>query len=112
MISDKEKIAHKQIILNYCFGHPNFTLLLFPYSSNVVYINHHSTDYNAKLQWTNDFDFYHNKEWLEKSVDFLEDQSVCVTGPHPILNTPPVVSVTGCPVHENSSRTCICIVES
>ena len=112
IIRDEEKVVHKQIILNYCFGHPNSTLLLFPYSSNVVYINHHSTDYNAKLQWTNDFDFYHNKEWLEKSVDFLEDQSVCVTGPHPIPNTPPVVSVTGCPVHENSSRTCICIVES
>ncbi|KAL7442249.1 hypothetical protein ACHAXM_008296 [Skeletonema potamos] len=74
VIRDEENIVHKQIILNYCFSHPNSTLLLFPYSSNVVYINHHSTDYNAKLQWTNDFDFYHHKEWLEKSVDFLEDQ--------------------------------------
>jgi hypothetical protein len=74
VIRDEENIVHKQIILNYCFSHPNSTLLLFPYSSNVVYINHHSTDYNAKLRWTNDFDFYHHKEWLEKSVDFLEDQ--------------------------------------
>ncbi len=74
IIRDEENIVHKQIILNYCFGHPNSTLLLFPYSSNVVYINHHSTKYNAKLRWTTDFDFYHHKEWLEKSVDFLEDQ--------------------------------------
>ena len=74
IIRDEEKIVHKQIILNYCFGHPNSTLLLFPYSSNVVYINHHATKYNAKVRWTNDFDFYHHKEWLEKSVDMLEDQ--------------------------------------
>ena len=74
IIRDEENIVHKQIILNYCFGHPNSTLLLFPYSSNVVYINHHSTEYNAKLRWTNGFDFYHHKDWLEKSVDFLEDQ--------------------------------------
>eukprot|EP00985_Skeletonema_marinoi_P012181 scaffold5837_cov123-Skeletonema_marinoi.AAC.1 len=74
IIRDEEKVVHKQIILNYCFGHPNSTLLLFPYSSNVVYINHHSTEYNAKVRWTNDFDFYHHKDWLEKSVDFLEDQ--------------------------------------
>lgn len=74
IIRDEENIVHKQIILNYCFGHPNSTLLLFPYSSNVVYINHHSTKYNAKLRWTNDFDFYHHKDWLEKSVDFLENQ--------------------------------------
>mmetsp|Transcript_6776 Transcript_6776/g.11044 ORF Transcript_6776/g.11044 Transcript_6776/m.11044 type:complete len:673 (+) Transcript_6776:77-2095(+) len=74
IIRDEKNMVHKQIILNYCFGHPNSTLLLFPYSSNVVYINHHSTEYNAKLRWTNDFDFYHHKDWLEKSVDFLEDQ--------------------------------------
>ena len=74
VIRDEEKLLQKQIILNYCFSHPNSTLLLFPYSSNTVYINHHSTDYNAKLRWTNSFDFYHHKEWLEKSVDFLEDQ--------------------------------------
>ena len=74
IIRDSDNMVHKQIILNYCFSHPNSTLLLFPYSSNVVYINHHSSDYNAKLQWTNDFSFYHHKEWLAKPVDFLEDQ--------------------------------------
>jgi hypothetical protein len=74
IIRDEENIVHKQVILNYCFGHPNSTLLFFPYSSNVVYINHHSTEYNAKLRWTNDFDFFHHKDWLEKSADFLEDQ--------------------------------------
>jgi len=74
IIRDEEKVVHKQIILNYCFGHPNSTLLLFPYSSNVVYINHHSTEYNAKVRWTDDFDSFHHKDWLEKSVDFLEDQ--------------------------------------
>ncbi|KAK1747381.1 hypothetical protein QTG54_001344 [Skeletonema marinoi] len=65
---DEEKVVHKQIILNYCFGHPNSTLLLFPYSSNVVYINHHSTEYNAKLRWTDDFDSFHHKDWLENRL--------------------------------------------
>lgn len=74
MIRDDNHLVTKQIILNYCFSHPNSTMLLFPYSSNVVYINHHRTDYNAKLQWTNDFSFYHHKEWLEKSVDDLENE--------------------------------------
>ena len=64
----------KQIILNYCFGHANSSLLLFPYSSNVAYINHHPTEYNARVQWTTDFDFYHHTDWLNKSLEYLEEQ--------------------------------------
>jgi hypothetical protein len=64
----------KQLILNYCFGHANSSLLLFPYSSNVAYINHHATNYNAKVQWTTDFDFYHHTDWLNKSLEYLEEQ--------------------------------------
>ena len=64
----------KQIILNYCFGHANSSLLLFPYSSNVAYINHHPTEYNARVRWTTDFDFYHHTDWLNKSLEYLEEQ--------------------------------------
>ena len=74
IVRNESEVLGKQIILNYMFGHPNSTVLLFPYSSNVAYINHHSTKFNAKLQWTKDFQFFHHADWLNKSVEFLEDQ--------------------------------------
>ncbi|KAL9182949.1 hypothetical protein ACHAXT_004228 [Thalassiosira profunda] len=74
IVRDEEHLMLKQIILNYCFGHPNSTLLLFPYSSNVAYINHHSTEYNAELRWATDFAFYHHEDWLSKPIEFLEEQ--------------------------------------
>eukprot|EP00956_Cyclotella_meneghiniana_P034746 scaffold107994_cov70-Cyclotella_meneghiniana.AAC.1 len=70
---NESELLGKQLILNYMFGHPNSTMLLFPYSSNVAYINHHATEYNAKLQWTQDFDFFHHADWLDKPVEFFED---------------------------------------
>jgi len=74
LVRNTSEIVGKQIILNYCFGHPNSTLLLFPYSSNVAYVNHHLTEYNAEIRWATDFDFFHKQEWLDKSVDFLEKE--------------------------------------
>ena len=67
-------IVKKQIMINYAFRHNKSTILLFPYSSNMAYINHHSTDYNAKLRWAKDFSFYHHDKWLKKPVNFLEEQ--------------------------------------
>jgi hypothetical protein len=71
---DETALVTHQIILNYMFGHPNSTVSLFPYSSNVAYINHHATEYNTEVRWANDFSFFHKDEWLSKSVDFLEKQ--------------------------------------
>lgn len=42
----------KQIILNYCYGHPESSLLLFPYAPSVNYVNHHITKFNVELQWS------------------------------------------------------------
>lgn len=42
--------SHDQLLLNYCIGHQNSSLLFFPYSSTVHYINH-SSEPNAKLRW-------------------------------------------------------------
>lgn len=73
IVRNKEAgVVTKQIIINYMFGHKNSTMLLFPYSSNVAYINHHSTEYNAEVRWAKDFSFYHHEDWLNKSVEFLE----------------------------------------
>eukprot|EP00970_Alexandrium_tamarense_P013789 scaffold3686_cov193-Alexandrium_tamarense.AAC.17 len=73
-VKKEDEILSKQIILNYMFGHPNSSVLLFPYSSNVAYINHDSTNYNAELQWTSDFSFFHHKDWLNKTVQELENE--------------------------------------
>lgn len=74
VVRNESAVIGKQLILNYMFGHPNSTMLLFPYSSNVNYINHHSTKHNAYLRWTQDFDFFHHRDWLERTVESLEDQ--------------------------------------
>ena len=52
-----------QIFLNYCYGHPESSLLLFPYSPAINYVNHHYTKYNAELRWSNHAS--HKTEWLK-----------------------------------------------
>lgn len=44
-------IIGQQILLNYCFGHPESTLLLFPLGSHVGLINHQTTP-NAFITWS------------------------------------------------------------
>ena len=58
-----------QQILNYCFGHENSTILLYPYSPVVNYINHDSENYNAELRWSELPN--HQSDWLNRSVDEL-----------------------------------------
>jgi hypothetical protein len=78
-IYDSEDIEHEdaevrrvgsQLLLNYCFGHNETNLLLYPYSPVVNYINHNATDYNAKLRWSSDLP-NHNSEWLKQSPNEL-----------------------------------------
>jgi hypothetical protein len=71
----------QQLLQNYVYGHKESSLLLFPYSPVVNYINHapsttratagersSTPKANAKLQWSPQFN---TKEWLEKSPDDL-----------------------------------------
>ena len=46
-----DEIQNQQVLMNYCYGHANSTVLLCPYGSGINYLNHHSTLYNVKLQW-------------------------------------------------------------
>jgi hypothetical protein len=46
-----ELLESKQLLLNYCFGHVNSSLLLYPYSPMINLINHSSEKSNVKLQW-------------------------------------------------------------
>jgi hypothetical protein len=65
-----------QLLLNYCYGHPNSTLLFFPYSPVVNYINHSKERVNAKLQWCQHphLQPFHHSEWLERTPEYLVTQ--------------------------------------
>lgn len=70
--SEVEFVGH-QLLLNYCYGHPKSSLLFFPYSPVVNYINHNSERANAELRWsTRDF---HKKEWMGLTPEYLARKS-------------------------------------
>ncbi len=50
---DLEVIRGTQLLVNYCFGRDpsESTLLLCPYGSNTLHINHHPTDHNVQVVW-------------------------------------------------------------
>jgi len=52
----------RQVLLNYCFGHPRSTALLLPYSSTVGLVNHdEERDPNAELRWPPKFERINGK---------------------------------------------------
>jgi hypothetical protein len=67
-----EFLAH-QLLLNYCYGHPKSSLLFFPYSPVVNYVNHNATQTNAKLRWAKTVP-NHKSSWLELSPDQLREE--------------------------------------
>jgi SET domain len=60
----------KQLLLNYCYGHPESSLLLFPYAPVSNYINHNVSQANAELRWSSLSN--HHGEWLQRSPDSLD----------------------------------------
>jgi hypothetical protein len=58
-----------QLLLNYCFGHPKSSLLLFPYAPVVNYVNHNATGFNAELRWSNLPN--HQADWLKRTPEDL-----------------------------------------
>lgn len=64
-IYDKNKSRGQQLLLNYCFGHPESSLLLFPISPVVTQINHAPPEKaNARLSWSNNL-FWGNSPDLQ-----------------------------------------------
>lgn len=57
-----------QLILNYSYGHNLSSLLFFPYSPVVNYINHNfdKTQVNVRLRWS--ASAHHKLEWYQESV--------------------------------------------
>jgi hypothetical protein len=55
-----------QILVNYCYGHGDSTLLLCPYGNGVNYINHNQTQANVQIRWAQDFAIVHNADFVKK----------------------------------------------
>jgi len=73
---DKYKKRGVQLLLNYCYGHPKSSLLLFP-SGNVVNFINHSPDNNpnVKVQWsTVDSPAHRGKHWTNYTLNELYAQ--------------------------------------
>uniref|UniRef100_A0A7S3Q5D1 SET domain-containing protein n=1 Tax=Chaetoceros debilis TaxID=122233 RepID=A0A7S3Q5D1_9STRA len=60
------KASHQQMILNYSYGHKDSSLLLFPYSPVVNYINNNidKEKVNAEVRWSTGF----GKNWENKTT--------------------------------------------
>ncbi len=79
----KEEVTNDvQLLMNYCFWHPNMTLLMFPYLSTIHFISHRAesvddqdgngcTTANSKLCWSHLE--YHASELLEKSLEEMKE---------------------------------------
>lgn len=48
----KREVKRRQLLLNYCFGHPDSTVLLLPLAPGVNFINHSRERVNAYVQWS------------------------------------------------------------
>jgi hypothetical protein len=61
-----------QLLINYCYGHLNSTMLLCPYAPHVNLVNHNQTRANVKLKWADPDRGNHDPEMLAKPVNELE----------------------------------------
>uniref|UniRef100_A0A7S1Y805 SET domain-containing protein n=1 Tax=Grammatophora oceanica TaxID=210454 RepID=A0A7S1Y805_9STRA len=69
-IRKSEEPVGKQLLLNYCYGHRESSVLLYPAAPAVTAINH-ALEPNAKLVWSEHA--FHHKDWLEASATELSD---------------------------------------
>eukprot|EP00980_Cylindrotheca_fusiformis_P010617 scaffold2362_cov109-Cylindrotheca_fusiformis.AAC.8 len=50
-IIEEYDVPNEQLLLNYCYGHPNSDLLFLPLGPTVNYINHHDSKANVQVRW-------------------------------------------------------------
>ena len=66
------------LLLNYCYSHPESSVLLLPYTSGPNFVNHDLDHPNVKLQWVeskNAKSSFHQPDWLELSASDLIQKS-------------------------------------
>jgi hypothetical protein len=70
---NKSQPMGQQLLLNYCFGHPESSLLLFPLGSHVASINHHPAGLtpNAYITWSKDKSIPNQHDYHDVSVQEL-----------------------------------------
>jgi hypothetical protein len=69
-----DRVIGQQILLNYCFGHNDSTILLCPYGAGVNNINHHSTGANVRVQWAPEGSTNHNATWFNMPPESMEGE--------------------------------------
>jgi SET domain len=70
-VRESDDVVTQQLVYNYCFGHPQSSLLFFPSGSVAALINHSDTP-NAKIIWSRHPN--HQKVWLELDPKVLLDE--------------------------------------
>lgn len=65
---DTTKIIGKQLAINYCFGHPESSMLLFPVASTVSQINH-SPEPNARITWSKNKHWGNAHDWHDATIE-------------------------------------------
>lgn len=68
---DPNRPRPPQLLLNYCLGHRDSTILLSPYGPVFNLINHNQTLANAKLQWASPSRSQHDPTMLQQRVSSL-----------------------------------------
>jgi hypothetical protein len=71
VVNDRRHPIHHQLMLNYCMGHRESTILLCPYGIHTMLINH-SQKPNVKLVWAATTRSNHHPDWLNLTVPELE----------------------------------------
>lgn len=74
-----DEVQGKQLMLNYCYGHPESSMLFFPSGSVSALINH-SIKPNSKLQWSNHP--AHQRQWYNYAPKDLLAQDTLYIGLH------------------------------
>lgn len=70
VVNDRRHPMHHQLMLNYCMGHRQSTILLCPYGVHTMLINH-SQKPNVKLVWAATTRSNHQSDWLNLTVPEL-----------------------------------------
>jgi hypothetical protein len=77
-LPDQSQLAGHQLLLNYCLGHRESTMLLSPYGPVFNMINHNQTLANVKLQWASTERSNHHPDLLERGVSHFDTLSSSV----------------------------------
>ena len=69
---DEPELCAHQLVMNYCWGHPETDLLLCPYGSGMNLINHSRKGANVKIQWAPQGHLGQDESWLRTSVQDMD----------------------------------------